>query len=138
MALPLIMGYLTFDAWLSYKLNDYTLQMHDATVDFFIAENKLNLTPHCLYSIKGYYATCMILADLAKDHGDDVSYLQAIRKNYYCMLSQMKGISNDKNRMQVYRYARRCLKLVCNHYMLNDNQQKARHLRSQFVVEMFK
>ena len=132
------MGSLTFDAWLANKLNDYTLQMHDATVDFFIAENKLNLTPHCLCSIEGYFVTCMNLADIAKNNGDEVSYLQAIRKNYYCMLSQMKGITHDKNRMQVYRYARRCLKLVCNHYMLNDDQQKARHLRSQFVVEMFK
>ncbi len=132
------MNYLTFNAWLANKLSHYTLQMHDATVDFFIAENKLTLTPHCFYSIKGYYVTCMNLAEIAKKNGDEVSYLQAIRKNYYCMLSQIRGMSNDKKRMQVYRYARRCLKLICTHYMLNDEQIKAHQFRSHFVVQMFK
>lgn len=132
------MGYITFDAWLANKLSNYNLQLHDATVDFFVAQNKLNLTPHCFYSIKAYYDTCMTLAKIAKNNGDEVSYLQAIRKNYYCMLSQIKGVDSDKQRMKVYRYARHCLKLICYHYMLNDEEKKAHQFRSHFVVQMFK
>jgi hypothetical protein len=132
------MDHLTFNAWLTNKLSSYTFQMHDATVDFFIAENKLNLTPHCLSAIKDYDMTCMKLAEIAKDNGDEVSYLQAIRKNYYCMLSQIKGMTDDKERTHVCSYARLCLKMIYAHYILNDEQKKAQQFRSHFVVQMSK
>ena len=124
---------LNFDAWLSHKLDEYKMELEDATVDFFIAENRLNLKPHRENYIHAYYVKCMDLANIAHHHGDEASYLQALRKIYSKMLLLAEDLTNTDTRVKAYQFARHSLKLICEHYSYIGEHEQARKLRNHFV-----
>lgn len=132
------MNCFSVNAWLNQQVRAYQMQLQDATVDFFIAEHKLNLDPKSVLAVKSYYLACMRLADISYNNGDDSSYLQALKKNYSRMFAELKYFMNDDDRCQIYQYARQCLRMICDFYALRDEENKARHYRTHFVKQMSK
>ncbi len=124
---------MSFDAWLSQKIQDYRFDMEDATVDFFIAENRLNLKPEKISYIEGYFAKCMTLASIAYANGDESSYVQALRKNYSRMINAAEILKNIDARVKTYKLARHSLKLICKHYNQLGDYQSETQIRSHFA-----
>lgn len=125
---------LSINAWLAIGIDEYKLKMQDATVEFFIAENRLNRLGITQSHIDDFYHSSMRLAELAQKAGDDSSYLQGLRKVYTRMMGEF---ANERNplprREQCRKYAREALTLTCELYHGYGVDEKARQLRSDFV-----
>ena len=124
----------SINTWLSHEIDEYKDKMQDATVEFFIAETRLNRLGAQPESLQGYYDSCMQLAKLAKHNGDDDSYLQGLKKIYTRMMAEFNDKKNNVTCRQLsHQYARKSLTLTCQLYSGYDITDKAKKLRTDFV-----
>lgn len=124
----------SINAWLSHEIDEYKDKMQDATVEFFIAETKINRMGAQPERLDDYFETCMQLAKLAKKNGDDESYLQGLKKIYTRMMTEFNNKANNfQCRELSHQYARESLTLTCQLYSGYDIADKAKVLRTDFV-----
>lgn len=122
------------NAWLQHQIDEYNLLIRDVTVDFYMAEARLNQQESHIDHLRRYNNACMEMIDLCRKNGDDESYLHALVKLHNRLI---KYINNEERcylfRVQSYYFARNTLKLICHQLSLEDSWDKATAFQTDFV-----
>ena len=71
---------LSMSAWLQHKIDEYKFSVRDITVDFYMAQAKLNRPECTIEQLRKFNDTCLDMAELCQLNGDDQSYLHAMGK----------------------------------------------------------
>ena len=74
---------LSVSAWLQHKLDEYRFSVRDLTVDFYLAQAKLNRAECTLQQLRQFNDTCLDMAEICQLNGDDQSYLHAMGKLHH-------------------------------------------------------
>ena len=125
---------LSMSAWLQHKIDEYTFSVRDITVDFYMAQAKLN-RPECnIEQLRKFNDTCLDMAELCQLNGDDQSYLHAMGKLHQRLVVELSNTSRERLfRMQAWQLARHSLSRLCHQLALNGEWDKATVLQSDFV-----
>ncbi|KAA9001238.1 hypothetical protein FJU30_08345 [Affinibrenneria salicis] len=122
------------NAWLQQKIDQYKHNIRDATVDFYMAEARLNNSDSHIDHLRRYNNACMEMAELCLQNGDDESYLHALVKLHNRLI---KEINREERchlfRVQSYYFARHTLKLICHQLSLQGSWEKATAFQTDFV-----
>ncbi|MEH2921389.1 hypothetical protein ACFFL1_16175 [Samsonia erythrinae] len=125
---------LSVNAWLQHQIDEYKFQIRDATVDFYMAEARLNRPGSHLDHLRRYHQACMTMVELCLKNGDDDSYLHALVKLHNRLI---KEINNEGRchlfRVQSYYFARNTLKSICYQLSMQGAWEKATAFQSDFV-----
>ncbi|QKJ87029.1 hypothetical protein PMPD1_2081 [Paramixta manurensis] len=122
------------NAWLQGKIDDYKFSVRDITVDFYMAQARLNRPDCSLTQLRKFNDTCLDMAELCQLNGDDQSYLHALGKLHHRLLQELGNAERDKLfRMQAWQLARHSLTQLCHHLTLCGDWEKATALQSDFV-----
>lgn len=125
---------LSMNAWLQYKIDEYKFSVRDMTVDFYMAQAKLNRPECTVEQLRKFNATCLDMAELCQLNGDDESYLHALGKLHSQLVAELCNTSRDRLfRMQAWQLARHSLSRLCHQLALNGDWQRATVLQSDFV-----
>ncbi|RXJ71707.1 hypothetical protein CS022_19855 [Veronia nyctiphanis] len=120
--------------WLDQSIEDYKVQLQDTTVDFFHAENRLNKHGTGVETLMDYFETCMRLADLCKNNGDDTRYLEGLRKVYCRMMSELNNKQNPLScRILSRKFAKETLNRTCDLYELYGIKERTKILCTDFA-----
>jgi len=124
----------SMSAWLQYKIDEYKFSVRDITVDFYMAQAKLNRPDCSLDQLRKFNDTCLDMAELCQLNGDDQSYLHALGKLHHRLVTEMVNNERDRLfRMQAWQLARHTLTRLCHQLALNGEWDKATVLQSDFV-----
>lgn len=122
------------NAWLQHQIDEYKFLIRDVTVDFYMAEARLNRQESHIDHLRRYHNACMEMIDLCRKNGDDESYLHALVKLHNRLI---KEINNERRchlfRVQSYYFARNTLKLICHQLSLEGSWDKATAFQTDFV-----
>ncbi|QTF08757.1 hypothetical protein HC231_13225 [Brenneria izadpanahii] len=128
---------LSVNAWLQHQIDEYKFQIRDATVDFYMAEARLNRPESHIDHLRRYYNACMEMVDLCLRNGDDDSYLHALIKLHNRLI---KEINNEERchlfRVQSYYFARNTLKSICHQLSMQGLWDKATAFQTDFVKQV--
>ncbi|MEN5015673.1 hypothetical protein ABEH87_04820 [Erwinia sp. Eh17-17] len=121
-------------AWLQHKMDEYTFSIRDITVDFYMAQAKLNRPECTIEQLRQFNDTCLDMAELCQLNGDDRSYLHAMGKLHHRLVVELSNTSRERlYRMQAWQLARHSLSRLCHQLALNGEWDKAALLQSEFV-----
>ena len=121
-------------AWLQHKIDQYTFSIRDITVDFYLAQAKLNRADCTIDRLRKFNDTCMDMAEICQLNGDDQSYLHALSKLHQRLVQEMGNSERDRLfRIQAYQLARLSLTRLCHQLALSGEWDKATRLQSDFV-----
>ncbi|MFH8134382.1 hypothetical protein ABU178_09400 [Pantoea osteomyelitidis] len=121
-------------AWLQHKIDQYTFSIRDITVDFYLAQAKLNRADCTIDRLRKFNDTCMDMAEICQLNGDDQSYLHALGKLHQRLVQEMGNSERDRLfRIQAYQLARLSLTRLCHQLALSGEWDKATGLQSDFV-----
>lgn len=124
----------SMSAWLQYKIDEYKFSVRDITVDFYMAQAKLNRPDCSLDQLRKFNDTCLDMAELCQLNGDDQSYLHAFGKLHHRLVTEMVNNERDRLfRMQAWQLARHTLTRLCHQLALSGEWDKATVLQSDFV-----
>ncbi|RWR03516.1 hypothetical protein ED28_00585 [[Pantoea] beijingensis] len=124
----------SMSAWLQYKIDEYKFSVRDVTVDFYMAQAKLNRPECSVEQLRKFNDTCLDMAELCQLNGDDQSYLHALGKLHHRLLLEMSDSRRERLfRMQAWQLARHSLTLLCHQFANNGDWDKATALQSDFV-----
>lgn len=125
---------LSMSAWLQHKIDEYTFSVRDLTVDFYMAQAKLNRPECTIEQLRRFNDTCLDMAELCQLNGDDRSYLHAMGKLHQRLVVELSNTSRERLfRMQAWQLARHSLSRLCHQLALNGEWDKATELQSDFV-----
>jgi len=125
---------LSMSAWLQHKIDEYTFSIRDITVDFYMAQAKLNRPECTIEQLRKFNDTCLDMAELCQLNGDDLSYLHAMGKLHQRLVVELSNTSRERLfRMQAWQLARHSLSRLCHQLALNGEWDKATVLQSDFV-----
>lgn len=121
-------------AWLQRKIDDYQFAMRDITVDFYLAQAKLNRADCTIHQLRQFNDTCLDMAEICQINGDDQSYLHALGKLHHRLVQEMGNSERDRLfRIQAWQLARFSLTRLCHQLALVGEWEKATALQSDFV-----
>lgn len=122
------------NAWLQHQIDEYKFSIRDITVDFYMAEARLNRPESHIDQLRCYHNACMEMITLCQKNGDDESYLHALSKLHNRLI---KEINNERRchlfRVQSYYFARNTLKLICHQLSIEGAWDKATAFQTDFV-----
>ncbi len=125
---------LSMSAWLQHKIDQYTFSIRDITVDFYMAQAKLNRPECTVEQLRKFNNTCLDMAELCQLNGDDQSYLHAMGKLHQRLVIELSDTTRERlYRMQAWQLARHSLSRLCHQLALNGEWDKATLLQSEFV-----
>lgn len=125
---------LSVSAWLQHKLDEYRFSVRDLTVDFYLAQAKLNRAECTIQQLRQFNDTCLDMAEICQLNGDDLSYLHAMGKLHHRLVQEMQNL--DRNRLfriQAYQLARLSLTQLCHQLAITGEWERATLLQSEFV-----
>ncbi len=124
----------SINAWLQHKIDEYNFSVRDITVDFYMAQAKLN-RPDCTPEhLRKFNDTCLDMAELCQLNGDDYSYLHALGKLHHRLIEEMVNTAREKLfRMQAWQLARYTLTKLCHQLAISGDWDKASELQRNFV-----
>ncbi|MFK8259261.1 hypothetical protein ACFL9S_15940 [Erwinia sp. AnSW2-5] len=125
---------LSMNAWLQHKIDEYTFSVRDITVDFYMAQAKLNRPGCSIEQLRKFNDTCLDMAELCQLNGDDQSYLHAMGKLHQRLVVELSNTARERLfRMQAWQLARHSLSRLCHQLAMNGEWDKATVLQSEFV-----
>lgn len=125
---------LSVPAWLQQKIDAYRFALRDSTVDFYLAQAKLNRADCSIEQLRRFNDTCLDMAELCQLNGDDHSYLHALGKLHHRLVQEMGNADRDRLfRIQAYQLARLSLTRLCHQLALSGDWAQATRLQSDFV-----
>ncbi|MDR6350659.1 hypothetical protein [Pantoea sp. SORGH_AS_0659] len=125
---------LTVSAWLQHKIDEYKFSVRDITVDFYMAQAKLNRTDCTLDQLRRFNDTCLDMAEICELNGDDHSFLHAMGKLHHRLVQEMGNADRDRLfRIQAYQLARLSLTRLCHQLAISGEWDQATRLQSDFV-----
>lgn len=125
---------LSMSAWLQHKIDQYKFSVRDITVDFYMAQAKLNRPECTIEQLRKFNDTCLDMAELCQLNGDDQSYLHAMGKLHQRLVIELSNTTRERlYRMQAWQLARHSLSRLCHQLALNGEWDKATLLQSEFV-----
>jgi len=125
---------LSMSAWLQHKIDQYKFSVRDITVDFYMAQAKLNRPECTIEQLRKFNDTCLDMAELCQLNGDDQSYLHAMGKLHQRLIIELSDTTRERlYRMQAWQLARHSLSRLCHQLALNGEWDKATLLQSEFV-----
>lgn len=125
---------LSMSAWLQHKIDEYTFSVRDITVDFYMAQAKLNRPGCTIEQLRKFNDTCLDMAELCQLNGDDQSYLHAMGKLHQRLVVELSNTDRERLfRMQAWQLARHSLSRLCHQLAMNGEWDKATVLQSEFV-----
>jgi hypothetical protein len=125
---------LSVSAWLQHKLDEYRFSVRDLTVDFYLAQAKLNRAECTIQQLRQFNDTCLDMAEICQLNGDDLSYLHAMGKLHHRLVEEMQNPDRDRLfRIQAYQLARLSLTQLCHQLAINGEWEQATVLQSEFV-----
>ncbi|MGD8106176.1 hypothetical protein ACQE32_05810 [Pantoea sp. FN0302] len=125
---------LSVNAWLQHKIDEYKFAVRDMTVDFYLAQAKLNRPDCSLDQLRNFNDTCLDMAELCQLNGDEQSYLHALGKLHHRLLQEVNNSQRERLfRMQACQLARHTLTKLCQHLTMSGDWEKATVLQSDFV-----
>lgn len=127
---------LSMSAWLQHKIDEYKFSVRDITVDFYMAQAKLNRPECSIEQLRKFNDTCLDMAELCQLNGDDQSYLHALGKLHQRLIVELSNTSRERlYRMQAWQLARHSLSRLCHQLAMNGEWDKATVLQSEFVKQ---
>ncbi|PKH27026.1 hypothetical protein CIG19_01610 [Enterobacterales bacterium CwR94] len=124
----------SLNAWLQHKIDEYKFSVRDITVDFYMAQARLNRPECSITQLRKYNDTCLDMADICQQNGDDQSYLHAMSKLHTRLVQEMSNPDREQLfRVQAYQLARHSLTRLCHQLALSGDWDKATSLQSDFV-----
>jgi hypothetical protein len=125
---------LSMSAWLQHKIDQYKFSVRDITVNFYMAQAKLNRPECTIEQLRKFNDTCLDMAELCQLNGDDQSYLHAMGKLHQRLVIELSDTTRERlYRMQAWQLARHSLSRLCHQLALNGEWDKATLLQSEFV-----
>ncbi|WP_455819615.1 hypothetical protein [Pseudomonas cerasi] len=125
---------LSMSAWLQHKIDEYKFSVRDITVDFYMAQAKLNRPGCSIEQLREFNDTCLDMAELCQLNGDDHSYLHAMGKLHQRLVVELSNTNRERLfRMQAWQLARHSLSRLCHQLAMNGEWDKATALQSEFV-----
>ncbi|PQL03189.1 hypothetical protein [Pantoea ananatis] len=125
---------LSVSAWLQHKLDEYRFSVRDLTVDFYLAQAKLNRAKCTIQQLRQFNDTCLDMAEICQLNGDDLSYLHAMGKLHHRLVQEMQNPDRDRLfRIQAYQLARLSLTQLCHQLAITGEWEQATVLQSEFV-----
>jgi len=125
---------LSVSAWLQHKLDEYRFSVRDLTVDFYLAQTKLNRAECTIQQLRQFNDTCLDMAEICQLNGDDLSYLHAMGKLHHRLVEEMQNPDRDRLfRIQAYQLARLSLTQLCHQLAITGEWEQATVLQSEFV-----
>ncbi|AER32904.1 hypothetical protein ACVWWU_000580 [Pantoea sp. PA1] len=125
---------LSVSAWLQHKLDEYRFSVRDLTVDFYLAQAKLNRAECTIQQLRQFNDTCLDMAEICQLNGDDLSYLHAMGKLHHRLVQEMQNPDRDRLfRIQAYQLARLSLTQLCHQLAITGEWEQATVLQSEFV-----
>ena len=125
---------LSVSAWLQHKLDEYRFSVRDLTVDFYLAQAKLNRAECTIQQLRQFNDTCLDIAEICQLNGDDLSYLHAMGKLHHRLVEEMQNPDRDRLfRIQAYQLARLSLTQLCHQLAITGEWEQATVLQSEFV-----
>ena len=125
---------LSMSAWLQHKIDQYKFSVRDITVDFYMAQAKLNRPECTIEQLRKFNDTCLDMAELCQLNGDDQSYLHAMGKLHQRLVIELSDTTRERlYRMQAWQLALHSLSRLCHQLALNGEWDKATLLQSEFV-----
>lgn len=125
---------LSMSAWLQHKIDQYKFSVRDITVNFYMAQAKLNRPECTIEQLRKFNDTCLDMAQLCQLNGDDQSYLHAMGKLHQRLVIELSDTTRERlYRMQAWQLARHSLSRLCHQLALNGEWDKATLLQSEFV-----
>lgn len=125
---------LSVSAWLQHKLDEYRFSVRDLTVDFYLAQAKLNRAECTIQQLRQFNDTCLDMAEICQLNGDDLSYLHAMGKLHHRLVQEMQNPDRDRLfRIQAYQLARLSLTQLCHQLAITGEWERATLLQSEFV-----
>lgn len=125
---------LSMSAWLQHKIDEYKFSVRDITVDFYMAQAKLNRPGCSIEQLRKFNDTCLDMAELCQLNGDDHSYLHAMGKLHQRLVVELSNTNRERLfRMQAWQLARHSLSRLCHQLAMNGEWDKATALQSEFV-----
>ncbi|WP_455810929.1 hypothetical protein [Pseudomonas graminis] len=125
---------LSMSAWLQHKIDEYKFSVRDITVDFYMAQAKLNRPECSIEQLRKFNDTCLDMAELCQLNGDDQSYLHAMGKLHQRLVVELSNTARERLfRMQAWQLARHSLSRLCHQLAMNGEWDKATVLQSEFV-----
>ncbi|BCQ39644.1 hypothetical protein ERHA54_22470 [Erwinia rhapontici] len=125
---------LSMSVWLQHKIDEYTFSVRDITVDFYMAQAKLNRPDCSIEQLRKFNDTCLDMAELCQLNGDDQSYLHALGKLHQRLVVELSNTDRERLfRMQAWQLARHSLSRLCHQLAMNGEWDKATVLQSEFV-----
>nr|MBA2816948.1 Iron-sulfur cluster assembly protein [Candidatus Pantoea persica] len=80
---------ISVSAWLQQKIDNYKFSVRDITVDFYLAQAKLNRADCSIYQLRQFNDTCLDMAEIRQINGDDQGYLHAMGKLHHRLVQDM-------------------------------------------------
>lgn len=121
-------------AWLQHKIDDYKFSVRDITVDFYMAQARLDRSGASIEQLRRFNDTCLDMAEICQLNGDDHSYLHALGKLHHRLVQEMSNPEREQLfRVQAYQLARLSLTRLCHHLAQTGHWDKATTLQSDFV-----
>jgi len=125
---------LSVSAWLQHKIDEYQFSMRDITVDFYMAQAKLDRADCTIHQLRQFNDACQDMAEVCQMNGDDQSYLHAMGKLHHRLVQEMGNNDRDRLfRLQAYQLARLSLTRLCHQLAMVGEWNKATVLQSDFV-----
>lgn len=125
---------LSVSAWLQHKLDEYRFSVRDLTVDFYLAQAKLNRAECTIQQLRQFNDICLDMAEICQLNGDDLSYLHAMGKLHHRLVQEMQNPDRDRLfRIQAYQLARLSLTQLCHQLAITGEWERATLLQSEFV-----
>lgn len=62
---------LSVSAWLQHKIDEYHFSVRDITVDFYMAQAKLDRTDCTIHQLRQFNDACQDMAEVCQMNGDD-------------------------------------------------------------------
>ncbi|WP_147197293.1 hypothetical protein AAGQ96_09000 [Pantoea sp. MBD-2R] len=124
----------SMSAWLQHKIDEYKFSVRDITVDYYMAQAKLNRPESTPEQLRRFNDTCLDMAELCQLNGDDQSYLHALGRLHQRLMQELTNTGRERLfRMQAWQLARNTLSRLCHQLALNGEWDKATRLQSDFV-----
>ncbi|MCE0490763.1 hypothetical protein LU196_11965 [Pantoea sp. Mb-10] len=121
-------------AWLQRNIDAYRFSIRDITVDFYMAQAKLDRTDCSLEQLRRFNDTCLDMAEICALNGDDRSYLHALGKLHHRLVQEISNADREHLfRVQAYQLARLSLTRLCHQLALCGEWDQATRLQSDFI-----
>lgn len=87
---------LSISAWLQHKIDEYKYSVRDITVDYYMAQAKVDRPECTLEQLRKFNDTCLDMAELCQLNGDDHSYLHAMGKLHHRLVQELGNAERDR------------------------------------------